>query len=133
MIECWPAYEEFAYRIELWGDEVEKLCVIDPVSGRESQSLQDIYIYPAKHFVLPQHRIDGALQEIQEELDQQLEQFRKDGKLLEAQRLAARTRYDMELMRETGFCPGIENYSQEGYKRDATRRPLIYQPQLLSR
>lgn len=112
VIEVWPAYEEFAYRIELWGDEIEKLCVIDPVSGRESESLQDIYIYPAKHFVLPQSRIDGALVEIREELDLQLEVFRKEGKLLEAQRLAARTRYDMELMRETGFCPGIENYSR---------------------
>ncbi len=112
VIECWPAYEEFAYRIELWGDEVEKLCVIDPVTGKESESLQDIYIYPAKHFVLPQSRIDGALKEIREELETQLEVFRKEGKLLEAQRLAARTRYDMELMRETGFCPGIENYSR---------------------
>lgn len=112
VIEVWPAYEEFAYRIELWGDEVEKLTIIDPVSGKESQSLQDIYIYPAKHFVLPQSRIDGALSEIQEELDLQLEAFRKEGKLLEAQRLAARTRYDMELMKETGFCPGIENYSR---------------------
>ena len=112
VIEVWPAYEEFAYRIELWGDEVEKLCIIDPVSGKESESLQDIYIYPAKHFVLPQSRIDSALAEIQQELDEQLEVFRKEGKLLEAQRLAARTRYDMELMKETGFCPGIENYSR---------------------
>ncbi|MEZ6130100.1 MAG: excinuclease ABC subunit UvrB [Planctomycetaceae bacterium] len=112
VIECWPAYEEFAYRIELWGDEIEKLCIIDPVSGKESKSLQDIYIYPAKHFVLPQSRIEGALDEIREELDAQLELFRKEGKLLEAQRLAARTRYDMELMKETGFCPGIENYSR---------------------
>ncbi|MEQ9407231.1 MAG: excinuclease ABC subunit UvrB [Fuerstiella sp.] len=112
VIECWPAYEEFAYRIELWGDEVEKLCIIDPVSGKESQALQDIYIYPARHFVLPQSRIDNALDEIREELDKQLEVFRREGKLLEAQRLAARTRYDMELMKETGFCPGIENYSR---------------------
>ncbi|MDG1896147.1 MAG: excinuclease ABC subunit UvrB [Fuerstiella sp.] len=112
VIECWPAYEEFAYRIELWGDEVEKLCIIDPVSGRESQSLQDIYIYPAKHFVLPQSRVEAALDEIRTELDEQLEVFRKEGKLLEAQRLAARTRYDIELMKETGFCPGIENYSR---------------------
>jgi excinuclease ABC subunit B len=112
VIECWPAYEEFAYRIELWGDEVEKLSMIDPVSGKESESLNEIYIYPAKHFVLPQSRIDDALDEIREELDTTLEQFRKEGKLLEAQRLAARTRYDMELMKETGFCPGIENYSR---------------------
>ena len=112
VIEVWPAYEEFAYRIELWGDEVEKLSIIDPVSGRESESLRDIYIYPAKHFVLPQSRIEAALDEIREELDEQLELFRKEGKLLEAQRLAARTRYDMELMKEAGFCPGIENYSR---------------------
>lgn len=112
VIEVWPAYEEFAYRIELWGDEVEKLTIIDPVSSRESQSLQDIYIYPAKHFVLPQSSIDNALVEIEDELNTQLEVFRKEGKLLEAQRLAARTRYDMELMKETGFCPGIENYSR---------------------
>lgn len=112
VIECWPAYEEFAYRIELWGDEIEKLSMIDPVSGKESGQLREIYIYPAKHFVLPQSRIDAALDEIRQELDEQLEVFRKEGKLLEAQRLAARTRYDLELMKETGFCPGIENYSR---------------------
>jgi excinuclease ABC subunit B len=112
VIECWPAYEEFSYRIELWGDEIEKLSMIDPVSGRESQSLREIYIYPAKHFVLPQSRIDNALDEIRAELDSSLEKFQKEGKLLEAQRLAARTRHDLELMKETGFCPGIENYSR---------------------
>jgi excinuclease ABC subunit B len=110
VIEVWPAYEEFAYRIELWGDEVEKLCMIDPVSGKESGSLNEIYVYPAKHFVLPQSRIDAALDEIREELDETLKVFNREGKLLEAQRLAARTRYDIELMKETGFCPGIENY-----------------------
>ena len=112
VIEVWPAYEEFAYRIELWGDEVESLAIIHPVSGDVAKSLPDIYIYPAKHFVLPQSRIDTALGEIQQELDERLEHFRKEGKLLEAQRLAARTRYDMELLREAGFCPGIENYSR---------------------
>ncbi len=112
VIECWPAYEEFAYRIELWGDEVENLAIIDPLTGEESRRLQDIYIYPAKHFVLPQERIDNALEEIREELEERLEHFRRNGKLLEAQRLAARTRYDMELMREVGHCPGIENYSR---------------------
>ncbi|MFQ5733549.1 MAG: excinuclease ABC subunit UvrB [Planctomycetaceae bacterium] len=112
VIEVWPAYEEFAYRIELWGDEVESLSVIHPVSGEVARQLPDVYIYPAKHFVLPQSRIDKALDEIQQELDSQLESFRKQGKLLEAQRLSARTRYDMELLREVGFCPGIENYSR---------------------
>ncbi|QDU81016.1 UvrABC system protein B [Polystyrenella longa] len=112
VVECWPAYEEFAYRIEMWGDEIEKLSIINPTSGEELKTEQEIFIYPAKHFVLPQERIQGALKEIEDELQQQLEKFRNEGKLLEAQRLAARTRYDIELMREAGFCPGIENYSR---------------------
>jgi excinuclease ABC subunit B len=112
VIECWPAYEEFAYRIELWGNQVDGLSVINPLTGEEVRRMQDIYIYPAKHFVLPQDRIERALGEIQGELDQRLEDFRRHGKLLEAQRLGARTRYDMELLREVGFCPGIENYSR---------------------
>jgi excinuclease ABC subunit B len=123
VVEVWPAYEEFAYRIELWGDEIEKLSMIDPVSGRESESLKEIYIYPAKHFVLPQDRIDAALDEIREELDARLAEFRRDGKLLEAQRLAARTRHDLELMKETGFCPGIENYSRALAGRKAGEPP----------
>ncbi|HWL08031.1 MAG TPA: excinuclease ABC subunit UvrB [Planctomicrobium sp.] len=117
VIEVWPAYEEFAYRIELWGDEIEKLSIIDPISGGSSKLLQEVYIYPAKHFVLPQSRINEAMDVIQEELNQQLALFQKEGKLLEAQRLAARTRYDIEMLKETGFCPGIENYSRALAKR----------------
>jgi excinuclease ABC subunit B len=112
VIEVWPAYEEFAFRIELWGDEVENLAIINPLTGEVARKLDDVYVYPAKHFVLPQERIDAALGEIQTELDEQLERFREEGKLLEAQRLAARTRYDMEMLKEAGFCPGIENYSR---------------------
>ena len=112
VVECWPAYEEFAYRIELWGDEVDNLAIVDPLTGNEARREESIYIYPAKHFVLPQERIDGALEEIQSELEERLEFFRKEGKLLEAQRLSARTRYDVELLREVGHCPGIENYSR---------------------
>ncbi len=112
VIEVWPAYEEFCYRIELWGDEIEKLSIINPISGESSKPLSDVYIYPAKHFVLPQSRIDAALEEIELELNQQLAKFQSEGKLLEAQRLAARTRHDLELLREIGFCPGIENYSR---------------------
>jgi excinuclease ABC subunit B len=123
VIEVWPAYEEFAYRIELWGDEVEQLSIIDPVSGIGSKQLRDVYIYPAKHFVLPQSRIEEAMDEIQEELNQQLAKFQKEGKLLEAQRLSARTRYDMELLREVGFCPGIENYSRALAKRKPGEPP----------
>jgi excinuclease ABC subunit B len=112
VIEVWPAYEEFAHRIELWGDVVEKLSIIDPVTHEDVRSLKDAYIFPAKHFVLPQERINNALAEIEQELAERLEVFRREGKLLEAQRLGARTRYDMELLREAGFCPGIENYSR---------------------
>ena len=111
-IELWPAYEEFAYRIELWGDEVEALSVINPTSGETVKKVEEAYIYPAKHFVMPADKMGKALAEIEGELNSQLEKFHKEGKLLEAQRLSARTRYDTELMKEAGFCPGIENYSR---------------------
>lgn len=112
VIEVWPAYEEYAYRIELWGDEIERLSIINPTSGEEVKRLEEMYVYPAKHFVLPQDRIAHAVEEIEAEMNQRLDVFKQEGKLLEAQRLSARTRYDMELLRETGFCPGIENYSR---------------------
>ncbi len=111
-IELWPSYEEFAVRIELWGDEVERLSLIDPTSGTVIQSQTQLFIYPAKHFVLPEDRIGAAVEEIRRELDEQLERFRQHGKLLEAQRLNARTRFDIEMMMEVGYCPGIENYSR---------------------
>ncbi len=123
VIEVWPAYEEFAFRIELWGDEVEGLSIIDPVTGEQTKPQREVYIYPAKHFVLPQSRIEEAMEEIQEELAQQLAKFQKEGKLLEAQRLGARTRYDMEMLREVGYCPGIENYSRALAKRKAGEPP----------
>jgi excinuclease ABC subunit B len=110
-VEIWPAYEEFAYRIEFWGDEVEKLSIINPTSGQAIDHLQQIYIYPAKHFVLPEERIEKAINQIKLELSGRLEFFKSEGKLLEAQRLSARTRYDIEMMLEMGYCPGIENYS----------------------
>src|SRR6185295_13190539 len=95
-----------------WGDEIESLAEINPVSGAEARRLHDIYIYPAKHFVLPQERIDSAIDEIRRELEERLAYFRREGKLLEAQRLAARTRFDIEMLEEVGYCPGIENYSR---------------------
>jgi excinuclease ABC subunit B len=111
-VEVWPAYEEFAYRLEFWGDEVEKLSIINPVSGQVVDYLQQIYIYPAKHFVLPEERIEKAIDDIRKELTGRLEELKSAGKLLEAQRLSARTRYDLEMMAEMGYCPGIENYSR---------------------
>ncbi|MFM8220527.1 MAG: helicase-related protein, partial [Planctomycetaceae bacterium] len=88
------------------------LAEINPVSGAEARRLQEIYIYPAKHFVLPYDRIVHAIDEIRAELESRLEFFRREGKLLEAQRLAARTRFDLEMLAEVGYCPGIENYSR---------------------
>lgn len=111
-VEMWPAYEEYAYRIEFWGDEVEKLSIINPTSGETVTRLDEVYIYPAKHFVMPEDRIHAAVDSIKAELEQRLEEFKNQNKLLEAQRLAARTRFDIEMMQEMGYCPGIENYSR---------------------
>ncbi len=111
-VEVWPSYEEFAYRIEFWGDEIERLSIIDPTSSETIDKLERVFIYPAKHFVLPEARIEGAVDQIRKELRGRLELFKSQGKHLEAQRISARTRYDCEMMMEMGYCPGIENYSQ---------------------
>ncbi|HID77835.1 MAG TPA: excinuclease ABC subunit UvrB [Planctomycetaceae bacterium] len=111
-VEVFPSYEGHAVRIEFWGDEVEQLSLIHPTSGEVLSRCEELFIYPAKHFVLPDDRIAAAIQEIERELEERLEYFRKEGKLLEAQRLSARTRFDMEMLQETGYCPGIENYSR---------------------
>ncbi|RUL89280.1 excinuclease ABC subunit UvrB [Tautonia sociabilis] len=123
VVEVWPAYEETAVRIELFGDEVESLAEIDPVSGKVIEKRQDLYIYPARHFVLPEERIKGAVDAIKEELDQRLTQLKEQGKLLEAQRLSARTRYDIEMLLEVGYCQGIENYSRHLSGRKAGETP----------
>ena len=111
-IELWPTYEEFAYRIEMWGDEIEQISIIKPVSGETIRTLDHVYIYPARHFVMPEDRIQSALRSIRQELAEQLELFQSQGKLLEAQRLSARTRFDLEMLAEVGHCPGVENYSR---------------------
>lgn len=111
-MEMWPSYEEFAYRIEMWGDEIEKISIINPTSGQTLSQVEDVYIYPAKHFVTSEERMTSALVEIRKELEAQLEKFKNEGKILEAQRLNARVRFDIEMMQEVGHCPGIENYSR---------------------
>ena len=111
-VELWPSYEEFAYRIEFWGDDNEQLSIINPTSGEVLSTEEEFYIYPCKHFVLPEERIAGAVEDIKEELEARLEQLRGQGKLLEAQRLSARTRFDIEMLQEVGYCPGVENYSR---------------------
>jgi len=111
-VEVWPSYEEFAVRIELWGDEVEQLSLINPLTGEVIRQEAQLFIYPAKHFVMPEDRIANAVAEIKAELAEQLEYFKDRGKMLEAQRLNARTRFDIEMLMEVGYCPGVENYSR---------------------
>src|SRR5947209_9067649 len=127
VVELWPAYEEVAYRIELFGDEVEALAVIDPLTGAVLERKQEMYVYPAKHFVLPEERIKGAVEAIQQELKERLAVLKEQGKLLEAQRLGARTREDMEMLLEVGYCSGIENYSRplSGRKPGETPNTLL--------
>ena len=111
-VEIWPSYEEYAYRIEFWGDEIEQMAIINPISG-ETLSVQDqLFVYPAKHFVTSEERIAKGVQLIRQELKERLEWFQEHGKLLEAQRLNARTRFDIEMLEHVGHCPGIENYSR---------------------
>lgn len=111
-IELWPSYEEFAYRIELWGDDVEQISIINPLTGEVVSRLEEVFIFPAKHFVTPESRIESAIKLIRQELEQQLKKFESESKLLEAQRLNARTRFDLEMLQEVGHCPGVENYSR---------------------
>jgi excinuclease ABC subunit B len=111
-VEVWPTYEEIAFRMEFWGDEVEQLSIINPVSGEVVERTQRMFVYPCKHFVMPEERIQQAVDEIRKELKDRLEQFKAQGKMLEAHRLNARTRYDIEMLHEVGYCPGIENYSR---------------------
>jgi excinuclease ABC subunit B len=127
VIELWPAYEEIAYRIELFGDEVERLGIIDPLTGSVLETHQEMYVYPAKHFVLPEERIKAAVESISSELEERLKELKDQGKLLEAQRLGARTRYDMEMLMEVGYCSGIENYSRHlaGRKPGETPTTLL--------
>ena len=111
-VEIWPSYEEYAYRVEFWGDEIEQMAIINPISG-ETLSVQDqLFVYPAKHFVTSEERIAKGVQLIRQELKERLEWFQDHGKLLEAQRLNARTRFDIEMLEHVGHCPGIENYSR---------------------
>jgi len=112
VVELAPAYEECAIRIEFFGDCIDRLALIHPVSGETLESREQVYIYPAVHYVLPEDSIQRAAETIQQELEERVAQFRQEGKLLEAQRLLARTRYDVEMLLQVGYCSGIENYSR---------------------
>ena len=123
VIEIHPAYEETGIRVEMFGDEIERLSVIDPLRGDVLEERERIAIYPAKHFITTSPRLEDAIRAIEAELVERLAFFRSQGKLLEAQRLETRARYDIEMMRELGYCPGIENYSRPISGRAPGERP----------
>ncbi len=132
IVEIFPAYEETALRIELFGDKIEKISQIHPVSGEILNSLDKVAIYPAKHFIFSGDRLETALKSIEWELEDRLEFLKSKNKLLEAQRLQERTKYDMEMLREIGYCHGIENYSRHLSGRAGGCRPyclIDYFPQ----
>jgi len=132
IVEIFPAYLETAYRVELDFDSVSSIKEIDPLTGKTVKQHEKVAVYPAKHFVMTGDKIEKAVGSIKKELHEQLERFKYEGKLVEAQRLATRTNYDMEMLRELGYCNGIENYSRHLSARPAGSRPwclIDYFPQ----
>ena len=130
-VDVQPAYEEFAYRIEWFGNEIDRVALVNPTTGEILGAEQQLYLYPAKHYVMPEDRIERACIGIEQELTGRLTELRREGKLLEAQRLEARTKYDLEMLREVGYCSGIENYSRHLSGRSPGERPyclLDYYP-----
>src|SRR5437762_5990359 len=112
VVELQPSYEEFAYRIEFFGEQITNIDMINPLTGELLKSENQIFIYPAVHYVMPEDRVQAAVDAIRDELEIRVMQLRGEGKLLEAQRLLARTKYDLEMLLEVGYCSGIENYSR---------------------
>ncbi len=123
VLEIAPAYEDRLVRIELFDSEIEAIRYVDPITGEIMQSLDDVSIYPAKHFVTPKDKLITAIQAIKEELSDSLDALNQDGKLLEAQRLEQRTKYDLEMLREVGYCNGVENYARHLSGRPAGTPP----------
>ncbi len=124
-IEIFPAYAHNAYRVQLLGDVIEKISEIDALSGKILEDKKAVFIYPAKHFVTPYRKIEAAIAAILQEMEERLAELRSQNKLLEAQRLESRTRFDMEMLREVGYCSGIENYSRHLAGRKAGERPNV--------
>ncbi len=123
-IEVWPAYEKFAVRIELFGDEIDKIELINPTSGELLAEEHQYFLFPAVHYVMPEDRLNAVLDSIREEMDERVMELRHEGKLLEAQRLLARTKYDLEMIEEVGYCQGVENYSRYMDGRQPGERPF---------
>jgi excinuclease ABC subunit B len=112
-----PSYDELAVRIDFWGDEIERIVELDPLTGEVLSEKERVDIYPAKHFVTSKDKLNAAIADIEQELEERLAEFKSQDKILEAARLEERTRYDLEAMREAGFCSGIENYSRHLARR----------------
>ena len=125
VLEVYPAYLKDAFRIEFAWDEAERIRRIHPLTGDTIEEVESISVYPAKHFVLPEHQIRKALDDIRDELSTRYDELQSRGNLLEAQRLKTRTEYDLEMMEELGYCPGIENYSRQLSGRKAGERPAV--------
>ncbi|UCG50230.1 MAG: excinuclease ABC subunit UvrB [Phycisphaerales bacterium] len=123
VVELYPSYESFAVRIEFFGDEIEQISYINPVSAETLAVERQLFVYPAQHYIMPGERIASAVEGIKAELEQRLGELRGQGKLLEAQRLQARTMYDIEMMQEVGYCSGIENYARHLAGLEAGARP----------
>ena len=123
VLEVFPAYEDVAVRIEFFGDEIERMTEIDPLTGEVLGKRQRLDIYPAKHWVTTQERLNKSIELIEAELEERLAELEAEGKLLEAARLKQRTNFDIEMLRETGFCSGVENYSRHLAGRAAGEQP----------
>ncbi len=123
VVEVHPADEEFGYRLEFFGDQLDRIDLIDTLTGETLTSQEQVFIFPAVHYVMPEEKIQAAARTIQEELDLRVMQLRRVGKLLEAQRLLARTKYDLEMIQQVGYCSGIENYSRHLNGVPAGTRP----------
>jgi excinuclease ABC subunit B len=124
VLEIYPAYEQFAIRVEFFGDEIERIELIHPTSGETLAEETDVFIFPAVHYVMPEEGLRQATISIREELKERVEEFKSEGKLLEAQRITARTRYDIDMIREVGYCSGIENYARHLENRAKGSRPF---------
>ncbi len=125
IVDVIPAYEEFAYRIQFFGDEIEKISLINPLDNSKIDDVDSIMIFPAKHFVTTKALMDAALTDIAAELEWRLKILRNEGRFLEAKRLEERTNFDMEMMREIGYCSGVENYSRHLSRRKEGERPYV--------
>ena len=122
-VEIWPAYAEQVFRVELWGEEIERITRVHTVTGEVLETVDQVEVFPAKHFITPEASRDEAFRLIEAELEERIDWYKENDKLLEAQRIEQRTRYDLEMLREVGYCPGVENYSRQLALRGAGERP----------